>query len=148
MTMNRIELELVSDQVLLIKNCLRFRAMELEDHRKNMYNQLADNMKAVGLYVFLPFDAMSICIAIREYNDTIKQLFGDIAVSRDARDLAEVFFYAIFHQEMTSETLGHINQAVNDTGKQPISMSRSTLPLSHYHIGEDELHEQFNSSSY
>lgn len=119
---DKIEMELVSSQVMTIVSSLRFRAMGLDGCLKQNYERIAESLTGFGLFVFEPFDAMCVCLALREYAQTIEQLFCASASSVEMNDLAEQFFYVLFHRDFDDVSMRCIRQALRELMERQVAV--------------------------
>lgn len=98
-----VELELVSNEVQLMRSCLRFRMMELAaDDRKASYTCLIDELYGVGFFRFSLFQAACLVLSLVDFASVAQQL-GHYELAEEAVELA-----AWVHMQAYSRPLGEI----------------------------------------
>jgi hypothetical protein len=95
-----VEMELVTSETIMISSCLRFRASELHDQRKVIYEKLANEISASGLYQFDSFDLLSIYLSLKEYVETSEQILGTSSGIKEFKSLTRLFFEHVFEFQL------------------------------------------------
>ncbi|MNW34001.1 hypothetical protein D3C74_109680 [compost metagenome] len=72
--MKKIEMELVTLEVDLVRAALRLRAMDGSRPSAIAYKRIADRMEPIGLYEFSPLEAACISLSLFEYSELSNQI--------------------------------------------------------------------------
>lgn len=105
----RIEMELVTSEVILVRAALRLRALEVPLVLAQAYERIADQMHPIGLYQFGLMEAAHISVALKEFSD----ISGEIGLSElaiRAKDLSDDFLRECFAISPPDEACRLISQ--------------------------------------
>ncbi len=107
--MNKIEMELITSEVTLVRAAMRLRAFDAPPVVAQAYERIADHMHPVGYYQFEPMEAAHISLALKEFSD----ISGEIGLSElaiRAKDLSDDFLRECFAISPLDEACRLISQ--------------------------------------
>jgi hypothetical protein len=82
------ELELISNEVSLLRSCLNYRVLQLEDGRKKVYERLIQGLYGVGLFRFTSFEIACLVLSLMDFADQATAI-GHDHLHDQCRDLAD-----------------------------------------------------------
>ncbi len=106
----RIEIELVSREVELIRAALHFYGRPPNPYPR-IYEQIARKMKPVGIYRFQLLETACIMLALVQYAETVREACGRWGHAKEAVDLADDLF-KLWLRTSTSDQVRKLNQSI------------------------------------
>lgn len=89
----KIEMELVASEVLLVQAALRLGAFEFSTKTWSYRDSLADEIGAIGLYVFSPLEVAYITAALQDFAERLG-VVGHMERADQAMSLSNHFIFA------------------------------------------------------
>lgn len=108
--MTKIERELVTPEVELVRAALRLRALDASHRSAAAYERMADGLEPSGLYEFSPLEAACMSVSLLEFSELSGHI-GLTELARRSMALSDDFLRECFLAEPLEEAKKLLDQA-------------------------------------